>query len=163
MLFVAATAFGFGPGRAEAQFGIGGGGGFGWGFGGFSQVPNRILSCTRRRLIDARRNTHIPSRDVYANNPNSYINHIRDNGFVDRYDVARRDPAYYRYSPLRSSRPEDDPDGDDRDAADTVVAPGQLLQRRGPHRLARRCTNRRRPEREAVDLRSGQPGRPGGD
>jgi hypothetical protein len=95
-LFVAATAFGLGPGRAEAQWG----GGFGWGFGGFSQVPKPESFINSKALIDAGRDTHIPSRDVYANNPNSYINHIRDNGFVERFDVARRDPSYYhRYAP----------------------------------------------------------------
>jgi hypothetical protein len=102
-LFVATMAFGFSPGRAQAQWG----GGFGWGFGGFSQVPKPESFLNSKALIDAGRDTHIPSRDVYANNPNSYINHIRDNGFVERYDVARRDPsAYYqRYGtpPSRSS------------------------------------------------------------
>src|SRR5262249_18107394 len=36
--------------------------------------------------------------NVYAGNPNAYYNHIRDNGFVDRYFPDRRDPAYYGYS-----------------------------------------------------------------
>ena len=40
----------------------------------------------------------LPSRNVYANNPNSYINHLRDNGFVDRYSVDRREIPQYRYS-----------------------------------------------------------------
>ncbi len=40
------------------------------------------------------------TQDAYANNPNSTINHIRDNGFVDRYDVERREAARMR----RSSR-----------------------------------------------------------
>jgi len=35
--------------------------------------------------------------NVYANNPNSYINHVRDNGFVDQYNVYRRQPNYYGY------------------------------------------------------------------
>jgi hypothetical protein len=105
ILFVAVAAFGFGiPRRAEAQWG-GGFGGFGWGFGGFSQVPKPESFINSKALIDAGRNTHIPSRDVYANNANSYINHIRDNGFVERYDVARREPSHYGYaqSPAQSS------------------------------------------------------------
>jgi len=96
-LFVAAAAFGLVPGRAQAQWG-GGFGGMGWGWGGFSQVPKPESFINSKALIDAGRDTHIPSRNVYANNPNSYINHIRDNGFVERYDVARRDPSYYRYA-----------------------------------------------------------------
>jgi hypothetical protein len=96
-LFAAALALGFGtPRRAEAQWG----GAFGgWGWGGFSQVPKPESFLNSKALIDASRDTHIPSRDVYANNPNSYINHIRDNGFVERYDVARREPSHFRYTP----------------------------------------------------------------
>lgn len=104
-LFMAVTVLGFGPSQARAQFGIGGGfGGFGWGFGGFNQVEKPDSFLYSKALVDAGRDTHIPSRNAYANNPNSYINHIRDNGFVERYDVARRDPSYYRYAaqPSRS-------------------------------------------------------------
>jgi hypothetical protein len=106
ILFVAAATFVIGmPRRAEAQWG-GGFGGFGWGFGGFSQVPKPESFINSKALIDAGRDTHIPSRNVYANDPNSYINHIRDNGFVERYDVARREPSHYRYAqPLAQSRP----------------------------------------------------------
>ena len=76
------------------------------GMGGFSQVPKPESFINSKALIDAGRDTHIPSRDVYANNPNSYINHIRDNGFVERYDVARREPSHYRYAqPLAQSSP----------------------------------------------------------
>ena len=57
---------------------------------GFNQVPKPESFFYSKALIDAGRDTHIPSRNVYANNPNSYINHIRDNGFVERYDVARQ-------------------------------------------------------------------------
>ncbi len=71
----------------------------GWGFGGFSQVPKPETFLYSKALVDAGRDTHIPSRDVYANNPNSYINHLRDNGFVERYPVARREPARYDYAP----------------------------------------------------------------
>jgi hypothetical protein len=99
IVIIAGATLGLGPGRAEAQFGFGfGGGGFGVGFG-FNNVPKPESFINSKALIDAGRNTHVPSRDVYANNPNSYINHIRDNGFVERYDVYRHDPSYSRYSP----------------------------------------------------------------
>ncbi|MFI5458916.1 MAG: hypothetical protein ACHRXM_26095 [Isosphaerales bacterium] len=97
-VFVAAAAFGFSPGLAEAQWGMGGMG-MGWGFGGFSQVEKPESFLYSKALVDAGRGAQLPSRNVYANNPNSYINHIRDNGFVDRYSVARREPSHYRYSP----------------------------------------------------------------
>jgi hypothetical protein len=96
-LFVAAATFGIGPRQVRAQYG--GYGGFGWGFGGFSQVEKPESFLYSKALIDAGRDTHIPSRSVYANNSNAYINHIRDNGFVERYDVARHDASYYRYAP----------------------------------------------------------------
>jgi hypothetical protein len=114
-LFMAVIGLGFGPARAEAQWGMGlGGGGFGGGFGwglGFTSVPKPESFLYSKALVDAGRDTHIPSRDVYSHNPNSYINHIRDNGFVERYDVARRDPSYYRYAPqtAQSSSPSPSP------------------------------------------------------
>ncbi len=98
LLIAVVVGLGIAPGRAEAQFGMGGMG-FGWGFGGFSQVEKPDSFLYSKAISDSRRNTHIPSRDAYANNSNSYINHVRDNGFVDRYPVARRDSDYYRYSP----------------------------------------------------------------
>ena len=107
VFFVTTAVLGLSPGRANAQFGFGGGfGGFGWGFGGFSQVEKPDTFLYSKALVDAGRDTHIPSRTVYSNNPNSYINHVRDNGFVDRYDVERRDPAYYRYAqpPVQNPR-----------------------------------------------------------
>jgi hypothetical protein len=97
---VVAAAIGLGPAQAHAQFGFGGGfgGGFGWGFNGFSQVPKPESFLYQKAISDSQRDTHIPSRDAYANNPNSYINHLRDNGFVDRYDVERREAARMRRS-----------------------------------------------------------------
>jgi hypothetical protein len=96
-LFVAAVAFVFRPSPAQAQWGMGGMG-WGWGFGGFSQVEKPSTFLYSKALVDAGRTPERPSRNPYANNPNSYINHIRDNGFVDRYSVARREPSHYRYS-----------------------------------------------------------------
>jgi hypothetical protein len=76
-------------------------GGFGWGWGGaaFSQVPKPESFLYQKALVDAGRGTQLPSRDVYANNPNSYINHIRDNGFVERYPVGRGYAGTYAYAP----------------------------------------------------------------
>jgi hypothetical protein len=91
---LALAAFGLQPPPAQAQFGFGFGG-LGWGWGGFSQVPKPESFLYQKALVDAGRDTHLPARDVYANNPNSYINHIRDNGFVERYPVGGR----YGYAP----------------------------------------------------------------
>jgi len=95
---VAAAAVGLWPAKAQAQFGFGGGGfgGMGWGFGMFRPVPSPTGYLYQKSIADSQRDTHIPSRDVYANNPNSYINHVRDNGFVDRYAAERREAAQYR-------------------------------------------------------------------
>jgi hypothetical protein len=85
------------PTPTQAQWGMGMGGfGWGWGFGGFSQVPKPESYLYQKSLVDAGRAIPTPSRDVYANNPNSYINHLRDNGFVEHYSAARREPSYYR-------------------------------------------------------------------
>ena len=55
-------------------------------------------------MIDAGRGSAMPSRGVSANNPNSYINHVRDSVSVDRYDIGRRaDPAHDRDGPHRRS------------------------------------------------------------
>ena len=87
-VIVAAAAFGVGQHRAEAQFGVGTGcGGYGFVFGGFSEVPKPELFLYQKALIDAGR-AAMPSRGVSANNPNSYINHVRDSVSVDRYDIG---------------------------------------------------------------------------
>ncbi len=83
------------PTPTQAQWGMGMGG-WGWGFGGFSQVPKPESYLYQKSLVDAGRAIPTPSRDVYANNPNSYINHLRDNGFVEQYSAARREPSNYR-------------------------------------------------------------------
>jgi hypothetical protein len=95
--FVAVTAISAAPTPVQAQWGMGGGG-FGWGFGGFSQVEKPESFLYSKALIDAGRAIPTPSRDVYANNPNSYINHIRDNGFVLHYRYSTREPSHYRNS-----------------------------------------------------------------
>lgn len=106
MLF-AAVAFGFGASReGHAQFGgtFGGGGfdggvgglGFGFVLGGFSQVPKPQSFLNDKALIDAGRDTRVPSRVVYANNSNSYISQIRDTGFAVRYHAASRGSSHSR-------------------------------------------------------------------
>jgi hypothetical protein len=45
----------------------------------------------------------VPTRTPYAGDSNAYFNHVRDNGFVERYNVARREPSYYRYVPTSAT------------------------------------------------------------
>jgi hypothetical protein len=98
--FISAIAIGAAPMPVQAQWG--GMGGWGWGWGGFSQVPKPETFIYQKALVDAARAIPTPSRDVYANNPNSYINHLRDNGFVEHYNIARREPSHYRASAPRT-------------------------------------------------------------
>jgi len=96
--FVAVIVSGFGADRAQAQWGMGGGmgyGGFGFGFGGAVQQPGTYLNSVALAQMN---HIRLPSQNnVYAGNPNSYINHLHDNGFVDQYSVYRRQPNYYGY------------------------------------------------------------------
>ena len=72
--------------------------------GAFSQVPKPESFLYQKALVDAGRDTQMPSRDVYANNQVSYINHIRTNASVERYPIAHRDDrAHYGYGPHRPS------------------------------------------------------------
>ena len=103
-VLVAAAALLLVPQRANAQFGFGGfgGGGFGYGFGLFRPVPLPETYINQKALVDGGRGSQFPaSREIYANNPNSYINHVRDNGFVDRYAADRGVEPQYRYQPPR--------------------------------------------------------------
>ncbi|MGP0070036.1 MAG: hypothetical protein ACLQGP_41360 [Isosphaeraceae bacterium] len=95
--FVAVLASGFGANQARAQWGMGGMGygGFGFGFGGAVEQPGTFLNSVALAQMN---HVRLPSQNnVYAGNPNSYINHVRDNGFVDQYSVSRRQPNYYGY------------------------------------------------------------------
>ena len=154
--FVAVAASGFGAGRAEAQWGMGGGMGIGFYGGGlvpYVQQPGNFLN-----QVAIAQMAHVKGRpgvtryqrlNVYANNPNSYINHVRDNGFVDRYYVVS---ARSGLLPLRSrprGRRRDDPDAMTRRPVQADRPAGQLLQRSGSTRLARRCADGRRPEGKA--------------
>lgn len=94
------------PERAHAQFGFGGGGGFGWGMGLFRPVPSPETYIEQKSLVNAAHPPELPSRNVYANNANSYLNHVRDNGFTDRYSVNRDEmPSYSYRSPARAAAP----------------------------------------------------------
>ncbi|APW62128.1 hypothetical protein [Paludisphaera borealis] len=70
---------------ARAQFG-----GMGWGIGGFNYVPSPTNFLNDHALLNAARAGRPASNNVYAGNPNSYVNRIRDNGFTPSYDVQRR-------------------------------------------------------------------------
>jgi hypothetical protein len=92
---LAVAVSGLGDSRAEAQWGFGGFG-FGGGFGGMVQQPSDFVNqVALAQMNHVRGPIH---NNVYAGNPNAYFNHIRDNGFVDRYYPDRREPSYYGYS-----------------------------------------------------------------
>jgi hypothetical protein len=94
------------PERAQAQFGFGGGGfGGGWGFGLFRPVPAPETFINSLALTNAAHPPALPSRNVYANNSNSYLNHVRDNGFTDRYSVNRDEMPSYRRAQGLTSQP----------------------------------------------------------
>ncbi len=98
MAVLAVAASGFGAGRAEAQWGGFGGMGLGFfgGFGGMVQQPGDFVNQVALAQMNHVRGPI--QNNVYANSPNAYYNHIRDNGFVDRYYPDRRDPSYAGYS-----------------------------------------------------------------
>jgi hypothetical protein len=93
------------PGRAHAQWGGFGGGFGGYGWGLFRPVPLPETEINSLALVRAGHPPALPSRDVYAGNPNSYLNHVRDNGFTDRYSVDRREMPSYRRAPVAVSQP----------------------------------------------------------
>jgi len=83
-------------------------GGFGWGGFGFKQAPDPTNYINQNALVAAGRGYQGPTRTPYAGNSNAYFNHVRDNGFVERYNPDRREPSYYRYVPTsaRAAAPE---------------------------------------------------------
>jgi hypothetical protein len=97
VILVATAAFEVGSDQARAQWR----GGWGGGFGGFNYVPQPTDFLNQQALVNASRDHGPVSNDVYANNPNSYINHLRDSGLEPHYDIdTRRSPgerAYSRY------------------------------------------------------------------
>jgi hypothetical protein len=85
------------PGAARAYDG------FGW-FGGFNFIPSPGQFLNEHANIRAAQGQQArPSHSPYAGNPNSYINKIRDPGFIPRYDVGHRRPPAYR-SEVTASR-----------------------------------------------------------
>jgi hypothetical protein len=101
----AIAALVLGSSDAHAQFGVGMGlgGGMGMGFG-FHQVPSPTGYLNQQALAAANRPREgVPSRTPYANNPNSYINRLRDPGFASTYDVRQRRPPSYRPRPVSAS------------------------------------------------------------
>jgi hypothetical protein len=95
---------------ARAEFDIGG---FGMGFMPMRMVPSPGDYINSLSLIQAGRATMGPvSRPVYANNPNSYLSRVRDNGFTPHYSVSsRRSPGMDggRGRALNSSKANNDP------------------------------------------------------
>ena len=90
VLFVANAALVIGGSDARAQFGMGFMG------MGMRTVPSPQEYLNAQALGNASRATMGPvSRPVYANNPNSYLSRVRDNGFTQHYSVnSRRSPGH---------------------------------------------------------------------
>jgi len=86
------------PQSAQAQ---GMGMGMGW-FLPWNNVPSPTNFINDWSLQNAARAGRPPSNNVYANNPNSYVNRLRDNGFVTQYDARGRSPG--RRRPAAPSR-----------------------------------------------------------
>ncbi len=104
-VLVAGVVLFFGATPARAQWGFGGfGGGFGFGWG-IKQAPDPTNYIYQNALVAAGRGYQGPTRTPYAGDSNAYFNHVRDNGFVERYNVARREPSYYRYVPTSTVAP----------------------------------------------------------
>src|SRR4051794_12244477 len=98
VLLFGTIVIGPGSGRAFAQYG------FGYGMmGGFNYVPSPTDFINSHSLIQAGRGQQPrASFQPYANNPNSFHNRLRDNGFVPSYEVRRRQPTASRSQPARS-------------------------------------------------------------
>jgi hypothetical protein len=97
ILAAAASVLGAGP--AQAQWGLGGGLGIGFYGGGlFGNVEQPSTFLNQAALARMNHVRGPMQNNIYAGNPNSYLNRVRDNGFVDRYYPDRREPAYYGYS-----------------------------------------------------------------
>jgi hypothetical protein len=93
MFMVATAAIGSGASQARAQYGMGMG--YGGMFMGFNPVPSPGNYLNQHALTRAAAGSREPSRTVYANNPNAYINKIRDNGFSSHYSPDSRRPTEY--------------------------------------------------------------------
>jgi hypothetical protein len=91
-IFAVAVFLGIGPSPAHGFFGYGI-------LGGFNYVPSPGDFVNQHALSNAARAGRPPSNNVYAGNPNAYINNVRDNGFVPSYNVARAGSAANRAVP----------------------------------------------------------------
>ncbi len=92
-------------GDARAQWGMG----MGWGMFGVPESPStRFLNDHAKARIPSAAARQSRTHSPYAGNSNSYLNRVRDNGFVSHYDtMSRRAPSY---QPGRaSSRPASTP------------------------------------------------------
>jgi hypothetical protein len=75
----------------------------GFGFG-FHQVPSPTGFLNQSALAAAGRPREgVASRTPYANNPNAYINKLRDPGFVSHYETRGRRSPSYQPRPARAS------------------------------------------------------------
>ena len=89
VLSIGAVTLVMAPRPAQAQFDGG------MGFFGFHQVPSPTNYLNSAALTAAARGqTGVPTRTPYANNPNSFINRLRDPGFVSHYDTRGRRAAF---------------------------------------------------------------------
>ena len=98
LVCVAATAIALeiGASRARADFG------YGFGFGAFNYTTNQG-DFLNQRALSGQRAARPPSNSVYGNNPNSYLNRIRDNGFIPHYSPQSRWSPDYQ--PVRPRTP----------------------------------------------------------
>jgi hypothetical protein len=88
-------------GQARAQWGMG----WGWGLG-LRTVPSPQEYLNQHALTRAAAGRPAaPSFSPYANNPNAYINRLRDPGFTSHYDVSRRAAPTYRPAPRARPAP----------------------------------------------------------
>jgi hypothetical protein len=72
------------PDESRAQFG----GGFGY---GFNFQPPEIGFINQKSLLNASQATMGPRQNnVYANNPNAYINKLHNEGYLEKFDVGTR-------------------------------------------------------------------------
>jgi len=98
-ILLAMTLLFLGSSRVQAMYDMG----MGWGWGGFGNVPSPSTYLNDHALVGAARGREgVPTRTPYANNPNSFINKLRDPGFVSHTDVRRRRPPTYRPEPVAS-------------------------------------------------------------
>jgi hypothetical protein len=87
-IVVATAALELGVSRAHAMDMM-------FGIGGFNYVPSPGDFLTQHALLNAGRARGPVSNNVYANNPNAFVNRVRDNGFVPHAGIVdRRSPGY---------------------------------------------------------------------